>query len=78
VLGKYAFSIADMTVEACVQGCAAKGYAKAGVEYSTQCFCDAMVGSGGMVVPDTQCDLVCGGDGSEFCGGSSRLSVYST
>lgn len=77
-LGKYAFSMANMTVEACVAGCSAKGYAKAGAEYSTQCFCDVVIGSGGALVGDGQCNMVCGGDGRELCGGSSRLSVYST
>ena len=76
-LGKYAFSAANMTVEACVTGCQAKGYSKAGAEYSTQCFCDVVIGSGGLLVGDNQCDMVCGGNDREYCGGSSRLSVYS-
>jgi hypothetical protein len=77
VLGRYAFSAANMTVEACVAGCQAKGYSKAGAEYSTQCFCDVVIASGGSLVGDNQCNMVCGGNDREYCGGSSRLSVYS-
>jgi hypothetical protein len=76
-LRKYAFSMANMTIEQCVSGCQARGYSKAGAEYSTQCFCDAVVGSGGALVGDGQCNMVCGGDSKELGGGSSRLSVYS-
>ena len=77
MLGKYAFSAANMTIEACVSGCQAKGYSKAGAEYSTQCFCDVVIGSGGSLIGDNQCNMVCGGNDREYCGGSSRLSVYS-
>ena len=76
MLGKYAFSAANMTVEACVSGCSGKGYSIAGAEYSTQCFCDQAIGSGGTLVADSQCGMLCGGSEMEYCGGSSRLGIW--
>jgi hypothetical protein len=77
VLGKYAFSASNMTVEGCVSECSAKGYGVAGVEYSTQCFCDQAIGSGGTLVADGQCGMLCGGSEREYCGESSRLGIWS-
>lgn len=67
---------ATMTVEYCVGFCA--GYAYAGVEYGTQCYC------GDSVAADRApqdgilggCNMKCSGDDGEYCGGSNALSLY--
>ncbi|EXJ91928.1 hypothetical protein A1O3_00478 [Capronia epimyces CBS 606.96] len=69
----------NMTVELCVQTCNAKGYSWAGVEYSKECYCNnAGVVNGGAAAPggDADCSMICVGNLAEYCGGSSRISVY--
>jgi hypothetical protein len=52
-------------------------FTDAGVEYSTQCFCDQTIGSVGTLVADGQCGMLCGGSEREYCGRSSRLGIWS-
>lgn len=68
-----------MTVEMCSSICFNKGYAWMGVEYGQECYCNqdgpinsAVVAPGG----ERECRMLCKGDGTEFCGGPSRLNVY--
>ena len=61
----------DMTPDKCLAFCGT-GYPLAGVEYGTECYCggpDVKVGASGCATP-------CGGDKSQTCGGTWRLSVY--
>jgi len=65
----------NMTVEGCIGYCSDKGYAYAGLEYSSQCYCGASVD------PSTysgiyRCQMTCAGDESEFCGDAAKMSVY--
>lgn len=67
------------SVEACSLGCA--GYTYFGVEYSAECYCGMSINTGSTLVagssPDsTQCNMVCSGDSSEYCGGPNRLNMY--
>lgn len=59
----------------CANRCFSAGYGIAGTEYGTQCFC-----GNGMTstteVADSECDTACKGDGTDTCGGRSRLSVW--
>ncbi|KAI0485076.1 hypothetical protein GGR56DRAFT_681157 [Xylariaceae sp. FL0804] len=74
---------ANMTSGACVAFCGAKGFALAGTEYATQCFCGGGDAEGAATAttlsPPSEgqaCDMRCGGDVREFCGGSGTLSVW--
>ncbi|PHH61538.1 hypothetical protein CDD81_275 [Ophiocordyceps australis] len=72
-------SDAELTNEKCMAFCLEKGYPYAGTEYSTECFCGAQLARG--AVEDTsqgKCDLPCGGDAAQKCGGLNRLSLYRT
>lgn len=70
---------AQMTIASCSNKCAALGYTIAGMEYSTQCFCDNMIRQGGqLATADTQCGMACGGNADEKCGGPDRLSIWSS
>jgi hypothetical protein len=62
------------TVESCVADCSYHGYSYAGMQAANQCFCGDNYGSYG---PAT-CNLVCGGNASETCGGYYANSIYRT
>jgi WSC domain len=49
----------------------------AGTEYGGQCFCGNSL-STSTKLDDSQCAMPCEGDGSQTCGGSLSLSVYTT
>ncbi|GAW13066.1 hypothetical protein ANO14919_024440 [Xylariales sp. No.14919] len=68
----------DMTVEACVAACGAQGFAFAGVEYRSQCFCGHGVPPDRLPANGTQgdCGLPCAGDAGQFCGGAAQVAVY--
>ncbi|KAK5193940.1 hypothetical protein LTR99_005830 [Exophiala xenobiotica] len=74
----YSTSSSNMTVEMCASACYAKGYSYAGVEYSKECYCNSIgITNGGAIAADSaDCSMLCAGDLTEYCGGSSRLSVY--
>lgn len=66
----------NMTVEICVNTCAAQGFSIAGLEYAGECFCDTQLRNGGAPATDG-CYMPCTGNSSETCGGPNRLNVYS-
>jgi hypothetical protein len=69
----------QMTISSCSQKCADLGYTIAGMEYSTQCFCDDVIRQGGqLATDDAECGMTCGGSETEKCGGPSRLSIWSS
>lgn len=65
----------DMTIEKCQAYCLSKSQPVAGLEYSTECYCGLGL-SPGSTVNQTGCSMPCGGNSSQVCGGSNRLSVY--
>ncbi|KAK7458254.1 WSC domain-containing protein [Colletotrichum acutatum] len=67
---------AAMTEESCIAYCSSKGYPIAGVEYSSECYCDYQLASISQKKPEADCNMPCSGDSSEACGGSDRLSVF--
>lgn len=67
------------SIEACSLGCA--GYTYFGVEYSAECYCGMIINAGSSLItgtsPDlTQCNMMCSGNSSEYCGGPNRLNMY--
>ena len=70
---------AQTTVETCVAACKAAGYTIAGIEYSTQCFCGNQIINGGTkATSEADCNMACGGNANEKCGGPNRMSIYAT
>jgi Glyoxal oxidase N-terminus/WSC domain len=65
------------TVEGCITKCQGLGYSVAGMEYSSQCFCDNFVRNGAALTSDSDCNMACSGKPSEFCGAGGRMSIYS-
>ncbi|GJE95267.1 copper radical oxidase [Phanerochaete sordida] len=64
------------TIESCTTACFTAGYPLAGAEFATQCFCGTSFAEGSGPTPLTDCNMVCAGNSSEFCGGPNRLNVY--
>ncbi|KKY17432.1 putative copper radical oxidase [Phaeomoniella chlamydospora] len=67
----------SLTVESCITECVALGYTVAGMEYSSQCFCDDYVRNGATLASESECNMACSGDSSGICGAGNRLSIYS-
>ncbi|KAI0175889.1 hypothetical protein GGR52DRAFT_334817 [Hypoxylon sp. FL1284] len=68
-----------MTPEQCLSTCASFGYAAAGLEYGDECYCGDppdVDASGATAQPDSDCNVVCAGDASVYCGGGALLSIY--
>ncbi|KAH8816323.1 putative fungistatic metabolite [Xylogone sp. PMI_703] len=66
------------TVESCVSTCVGLGYSIAGLEYSSQCFCDNFVYNGANSTAESKCNMPCAGASSEMCGAGDILSIYYT
>ena len=89
LLTKFSFSsAAAMSQGTCVAACADRGFAFAGVEFGRECYCgDALnlAASGGgdgaakgeKAASEDECDMLCSGDRAQFCGGKSRVGVWS-
>ncbi|KAJ5039083.1 uncharacterized protein L3040_006753 [Drepanopeziza brunnea f. sp. 'multigermtubi'] len=62
------------TVKKCAANCARFKYA--GVEYGRECYCSDTLKSGSTAASENECNMACGGNSLELCGGSVRLNVY--
>jgi hypothetical protein len=62
-----------MTLEACVAFCQQRGFPYAGTQYASWCFCGNSYGRSGAA---TNCDMRCGGNQSQVCGGGYANSVF--
>ncbi|KAJ3532718.1 hypothetical protein NMY22_g7626 [Coprinellus aureogranulatus] len=62
---------AGNNAERCTALCASKGYGLAGMEYG----CDNYLPYGNLM-PDSECNFPCPGDGTELCGAGNRMVVY--
>ncbi|KAI9363400.1 hypothetical protein DFJ73DRAFT_612637, partial [Zopfochytrium polystomum] len=69
------FQNSNSTDYDCVAKCQAKGYAFAGTENFSQCFCSSTAPNTTQV-DDSICRLPCEGDLFEVCGGKALLTVY--
>ncbi|KAF7290351.1 hypothetical protein HMN09_01293100 [Mycena chlorophos] len=64
------------TLDACTSACFDAGYPYAGAEYAGQCYCGTAIYEFAGTIPVTDCNMLCDGDVSEFCGGPNALSMY--
>jgi len=64
-----------MTNQKCTQFCGSKGFAYAGTQYASQCFCGNSYADRGS---STNCTMNCSGDSTQKCGGGWANSVYRT
>ncbi|KAI0129344.1 heme peroxidase [Hypoxylon sp. NC0597] len=70
------FAYDNMTLETCLKNCT--GYIYWGTEYGRECYCGNSLHSTSEDAPLTDCNMVCGGDPTEYCGDSNRVELYST
>ncbi|KAK6600464.1 WSC domain-containing protein [Botrytis cinerea] len=70
----YSIAGASMSVDACLSACILGGYRLSGVEYGSECYCDHEIENYG--APATGCNMACGGNSTQFCGGSGRMNLY--
>lgn len=75
-LGDAAFAYDEMTLESCMANCT--GFDYWGTEYGRECYCGNTFHSSSAEAPAGDCNMVCGGDPSEFCGAGNRIELYST
>ncbi|HEY3027299.1 MAG TPA: WSC domain-containing protein [Pyrinomonadaceae bacterium] len=71
--GGYYWQDANMTTERCIASCSGKGYAYAATQSSSYCFCGNTYGKYGRA---DNCNMKCGGDSGQTCGGTYANSVY--
>jgi len=74
-LNGYSFTSGGMTIESCRAECSRRGFAFAGLQYSSQCFCGSTHGQYGQK-SDAECNMPCAGNGGQRCGAAWRNSVW--
>ncbi|KAK4103952.1 heme peroxidase [Parathielavia hyrcaniae] len=75
-LGGAAYAYDEMTLESCMGNCT--GFDYWGTEYGRECYCGNSLAASSTEAPIEECNMVCGGDPTEFCGAGNRLELYST
>ncbi|TFK18836.1 WSC-domain-containing protein [Coprinopsis marcescibilis] len=66
---------AGNSAQRCTDICSSNGYGLAGLEYGTECWCDNYKPYGALR-PNSECNTICPGDSSEYCGAGNRLVLY--
>lgn len=66
---------ASLTVDKCEAACFGGGYMYAGVETGTDCWCGHFVAAS-WTANQTDCNIPCGGNKTQTCGGKSVLNVF--
>ncbi|KAF2119334.1 hypothetical protein BDV96DRAFT_343140 [Lophiotrema nucula] len=64
----------SMTAENCAAFCSGSTYF--GLEYGRECYCGSTINAGSANQTATDCNMVCAGNSSEYCGAGNRLNVY--
>ncbi|KAI0641646.1 hypothetical protein C8Q79DRAFT_918971 [Trametes meyenii] len=67
-----------VTVESCIASCQSQNFTLAGLEFGVQCFCGNTLIDGAVTGDEDTCNMACGGNSVEACGGPNRLSVYTS
>ncbi|KAI0820881.1 hypothetical protein BC628DRAFT_1412846 [Trametes gibbosa] len=67
-----------VTVESCIGSCQSQNFSLAGLEFGVQCFCGNTLIDGAVPGDEDTCNMGCGGNTTEACGGPNRLSVYTS
>ncbi|ORY19791.1 hypothetical protein BCR34DRAFT_595240 [Clohesyomyces aquaticus] len=66
----------SLTVALCLSACDAQGYFYAGLEYAQECWCGNAISNDGAPEPSGDCNMVCNGNSTEYCGAGYRLNLY--
>ena len=68
-VGRYANNQGSSCIAACI------GYAYAGVEYGTECYCGNALPNSNLHRPG-ECTITCPGNTNETCGGHWRMNIF--
>ncbi|KAK0638658.1 hypothetical protein B0T16DRAFT_228203 [Cercophora newfieldiana] len=71
-----AFAYDGMTLETCMTNCT--GFDLWGTEYGRECYCANNLHSTSQRAPPEDCNMLCSGDPTEYCGAGNRIELYST
>ncbi|OCK75198.1 hypothetical protein K432DRAFT_309072, partial [Lepidopterella palustris CBS 459.81] len=66
----------SMTIEACLDSCAAEDLSITSVEYSRECYCGNTIAGYNRPIDRSNCNMACSGNSLELCGGPGALSLY--
>jgi len=69
-------AVSSNTIQSCTTACSNAGYDLAGTEYAAECWCGSSIEAGGAPAPASECNMVCSGNPSQYCGGPNRLNLY--
>ncbi|KAB5575878.1 heme peroxidase [Coniochaeta sp. 2T2.1] len=69
------FANDQMTLESCMTSCA--GFAYWGTEYGRECYCGSKPDISSSSAPLSDCNMLCAGDSTQYCGAGNRLELYS-
>ncbi|KAF4423475.1 WSC domain-containing protein [Colletotrichum fructicola] len=64
-----------MSVLQCTTACKTAGFSYAGVQYSSECYCDNQILSTA-ASGQAGCNMLCSGNSTEYCGGGNFINVY--
>ncbi|GLB42368.1 putative copper radical oxidase [Lyophyllum shimeji] len=70
------FINSTMTIEKCQDFCDASGFGFAGVEFGSECYCDFSIQFPSVETDATACNVPCGGNANETCGGPSVINIF--
>ncbi|KAI1170310.1 heme peroxidase [Nemania sp. FL0916] len=65
-----------MTLESCMTNCT--GFYYWGTEFGRECYCGNKVSTSSTNVTLDECNIICSGDETEYCGAGDRLELYVT
>lgn len=69
-------AVSSNTIQSCTSACSDAGYDLAGTEYSAECWCGNSIEAGGAPASASDCNMLCSGNQSQYCGGPNRLNLY--
>ncbi|KAK0100032.1 hypothetical protein ONS95_013153 [Cadophora gregata] len=70
-----AFPDPGQTIEMCALKC--KNFGFFGVEYGVECYCGPAIVDSSVLTTDGRCNMPCGGNSAQTCGGSYGMNIYS-
>ncbi|WVQ77852.1 hypothetical protein IAR50_007549 [Cryptococcus sp. DSM 104548] len=75
-LAHESYAADDMTLNMCLTYCENLGWQYAGIEYGRECYCGDYLANGASLDLTATCNVPCGGDSTEICGGGNALSLF--
>lgn len=74
-LSKASYSNSTNTPAQCAAFCSSKGLQFSATEYGAECYCGSALPTTA-TAPDSDCNMLCSGNKTQYCGAASRIQVY--